>query len=307
MLLLAKRNERPLMRSFSLKSYAKLNLMLKITGRRPDGFHELETVFERIDLYDTLRFAPRKDEKIVITSNHPDVPLDERNLVYKAAVMLRASCGITKGATIHIEKRIPIAAGLAGGSSNGATALLGLDRLWDTRISLLNLGRLAARLGSDLNFFLYDTPFALGSGRGEKIKPLAAKVRSWHVVITPEVHILAKDAYAVYANTATKNRAEGARLTRPKADVKMMLCSLKEKDISAVADMLFNDLEKPILTLRPELLSLKQEMLDQNPLGVCFSGSGPSVFALTKTRQQAEKIRGYFSRRYKQAFVARTK
>jgi 4-diphosphocytidyl-2-C-methyl-D-erythritol kinase len=295
------------MRSFSLKSYAKLNLTLKITGRRLDGFHELETVFERIDLHDTLRFSPRKDEKIVITSNHPDVPLDERNLVYKAAIMLRASCGIVKGATIHIEKRIPIAAGLAGGSSNGATALLGLNRLWETRISLLKLGRLAARLGSDLNFFLYDTPFALGSGRGEKIKPLASKAKLWHVVVTPDVHILAKDAYAVYAKTAAKKIPVEAGLTTQGTGVKMFLRSLKEKDISTSARMLFNDLEAPILTLCPELLALKQEMLAQQPLGVCFSGSGPSVFALTKTRQQAEKIRLHFVHRYKQAFVARTK
>lgn len=295
------------MRPFSLRAYAKLNLTLAIRGRRPDGFHEIETIFERIDLHDTLRFALRKDSRIVITCDHPDVPLDERNLVYKAAVILRDACGITSGASIHIEKRIPVAAGLAGGSSNAASALLGLCRLWKVKISLSQLGKLAAQLGSDLNFFLYNTSFALGSGRGEKIKLLALPSKLWHVVITPEVHVLAKDAYAVYARTATQKREGQARLTRREANVTMMLRALKEKNIAAAASFLSNDLENPILVLCPELLLLKQEMLDQKAWGVCFSGSGPSIFAVTKTRQHAEEIRRYFARRYKQSFVVRTK
>lgn len=295
------------MRSFLLKSYAKLNLTLAIRGKRSDGFHEVKTVFERIDLYDSLRFLSRHDGKIVITCTHPDVPLDERNLVYKAALVLREACGIKLGATIHINKHIPIAAGLAGGSSNAATTLVGLNRLWEQKVSLKKLGILAEGLGSDLNFFLCDIAFAVGSGRGEKIKPLLSSCKLWHVVVTPEVHVLAKDAYAVYAKRARKQKPVEDELTSSGANVKVIVRSLRENNISRVAEVLFNDLETPILTLRPELAGLKQEMLDQKSLGVCFSGSGPSVFAVTRTRLQAEKIRRHFARRYKQVFVVRTK
>ncbi len=289
---------------FILVSPAKLNLALQITGRRPDGFHTLNTVFERIDLEDTLAFSVSGDDGIHISCSHPGVPVDGRNLVYKAALVLREATKTCKGVRVHIEKNIPVAAGLAGGSSNAATALLGLNRLWKLKLSRAALIRLAKKIGSDVAFFLYDVPFAQGTLRGDRIRKLPVRHRFWHVLITAEQPLLTKDVYGVYAQRFLAGDVAG--LTKKSADVTMLIRSLGSNDAAGAQRLVFNDLQGPIGALRPGLLKLKARVQQLAGAGVCFSGSGPSIFALTRTRAEAENIAEVFRRKYRQVFVVRT-
>ncbi len=284
------------MRSFKLSSYAKLNLALKVTGRRPDGFHELVTLFERIDLHDDISFAPAKDGVFTILCDDKRVPCDQRNLIWKAARVLSEGEKVNRGAKIIIRKRIPVAAGLAGGSSNGATALLGLNKLWNLRLSREKLVAYASMIGSDVAFFLYNTPFAVGTGRGEVIKPLALKASLWHFLVVPQAPLLTKDVYGHFAQSFTKRGS----------DVNIILRSLDKNDPSGVGAGLFNDLEAPILRLKPHLGKLKDRVARHNVLGVSFSGSGPSVFAITASEKEAKVLKKIFSKTYKQVFVVKT-
>ncbi|MFH0752982.1 MAG: 4-(cytidine 5'-diphospho)-2-C-methyl-D-erythritol kinase [Candidatus Omnitrophota bacterium] len=286
------------MKSVIIPAYAKLNLTLTILGRRPDGFHALSTLFERIDLHDDLTFALKPEGVIKISCDDPRVPCDERNLVYKAARLLIDAKNVKKGVHVTIKKRIPVAAGLAGGSSNAAAALMGLNRLWDMGLSRVKLVQYAARLGSDVAFFLYDVPFALGAGRGEIIKPLDIRMRLWHFLVVPKAPVLTKDVYGCYAQMHPG-------LTKPRAD-DTIIRSLRKNNPAAVGRALVNDLEAPILSLKPHLGKLKRRVGAQDVLGVAFSGSGPSVYAVVASEEKALRLKKIFARTYHQVFAVRT-
>ena len=284
------------MHRLTVQSPAKLNLVLDVLGKRPDGFHELRTIFERISLSDQVTLTRQKRDSVTIRCNHPHVPCGPGNLVYKAAMMLKQDLSIKKGVDINIIKNIPVAAGLAGGSSNGAAVLLGLNRLWQLGLSNAQLVKYAALLGSDVAFFLYDTPYALGTGRGEHIKPLGIKTKLWHVLVTPRVKMLTRDVFG----------ALKLNLTNKKDNVNILLPFLRKGDLLPLAGALSNDLEPAILTLRPDFVGLKNKLLDAGAVGVCFSGSGPSVYGLAQSQKHALSIRARFDRRYSQVFVVST-
>ena len=174
-----------------LAAPAKLNLSLRVLGRRPDGYHEIETLFERIDLADELTFEPH--EALALTCTDPALSCGEDNLVLRAARALQQESGLTRGARIHLVKHIPIAAGLGGGSSDGAATLLGLNALWDLRWTRARLAELGARVGSDVAFFLTDTPFAIGRGRGERCEPVAGARALVHVRAVPPERLATAD------------------------------------------------------------------------------------------------------------------
>ena len=278
----------------TLNSFAKVNLVLDVLRKRSDGFHQLRTVFERISLHDTITL--RKATKINIRCSHPQVPLGPMNLVYKVAQRLRDDFGIKEGVEITIVKRIPVAAGLAGGSSNGATVLLGLNRLWNLGLTKLKLVEYAATFGSDVAFFLYDTSYALGQGRGEQIKELPIKTKLWHVLVTPRVKVYTKDVFACL----------NLKLTKKRDNASILLRFLRENNLYLIGSSLSNDLEPAILSLKPYLAHLKEKLIDAGAVGVCFSGSGPSVFALAESQKHAESLRAKFDRRFTQVFVVST-
>jgi len=280
----------------TVQSPAKLNLVLDVVAKRPDGFHELRTIFERISLSDQITLRRKNNNKITITCNHPQVPTGPSNLVYKAAKLLANDFSITEGLDINIIKNIPVAAGLAGGSSNAAAVLAGLNRLWRLGLRPQELAEYAARLGSDITFFLYNTSFALGTGRGELIQPLALKTKLWHVLVTPRVKMLTQDIF-----TRLK-----LNLTNKKDNVNILLPFLRKGDMLRLAGALSNDLEPAILSLRPDFIYIKKKLLDAGAIGVCFSGSGPSVFALAESQKHALSIRAQFDKRFTQVFVIST-
>lgn len=284
------------MNEITLQSPAKLNLYLKVTNKRPDGFHDIVTLFERIDLADDIAFCSKKNDSIKILCNHPHVPVGPKNLVYKAAKMLKEDFKVKQGVEIRINKRIPVAAGLAGGSSNGATALLGLNQLWNLGLSRQQLLSYARRLGSDVAFFLYKCSWGLGTSRGDEIETLKIKAKLWHVLVVPRIKIYSRDVYG-------RHKLE---LTKRNDNVNILIHNLRNGNILGVGVLLSNDLEKDVIELCPKLFDLKQKLKSFNSLGVMVSGSGPSIFGLTKTKKEAEEIAKVLSRRFSQVFVVRT-
>jgi len=284
------------MRRIILSSPAKLNLYLKVNNKRPDGYHNIITVFERIDLVDRISFEPLIKPTIKIVCNAKDVPTGPKNLAYKAAELLWKETGVKKGVLIRINKRIPVAAGLAGGSSNAATALIGLNRIWNLGLSRSKLRALAAKIGSDVPFFLYNASWALGTRRGERIKTLDIRPKYWHILVVPKIKMY---SWKVYGGLKLK-------LTKIPDNAKLLIHNLKKDKVLEVSQKMANGLEREVLRLAPQLKKLKKRLKSMNARGVMVSGSGPSVFGLTGSKQEAELIKSRISKRYSQVFVVRT-
>ncbi|MBV9462874.1 MAG: 4-(cytidine 5'-diphospho)-2-C-methyl-D-erythritol kinase [Verrucomicrobiae bacterium] len=255
--------------SFRILSNAKINLRLRILRRRPDGFHELETWMLPVDLSDEIEFSAGRG--LQLSCDLPDLPLDERNLAMKAAVLLRDRTGVKKGAKIRLFKKIPLGAGLGGGSSNGTYVLRGLNRLWKLELSDDRLEEMAAELGSDTAFFVRNKP-AIATGRGEKLRPLALS--------EPLPLVLFKFDFGsatgwAYQHCGKREAGSGQRET---ADVPP---SLSAQNASS---FLVNDLEPPVFRKFP-ILGLAKEFAAgrRGVRGVMMSGSGSTLFALTES------------------------
>lgn len=284
------------MKALILKSPAKLNLYLRVIRKRPDGYHELKTIFQRIGLYDELCFLPDETGKIRIECDHPYVPCGSKNLVYKVALALKQKFAVSKGVTIKIVKRIPVAAGLAGGSSNAATALLGLNRVWSLGMTLEELLQVGNSLGSDIAFFLNNCSWALGEGRGEKITRLPISKKFWHILVVPKVKMYTPEVYGALKFPLT-NKMDNANI---------LIHSLQKKDINKIKSLFSNDLEQSILTIAPKLEAVRGRLKALGVKGVSFSGSGPSVFGVVNTKQEAEDLCGILKKRYSQVFAVST-
>ncbi len=259
----------------AIKSPAKLNLFLKILGKRPDGYHNIETVFERIDLCDKITLAKQKTG-IRITCDNPDLPLDEKNLAYKAARLLFEAVNAPGGAAIDIKKRIPVAAGLGGGSSNAASVLLGLNTLYGFGLSQERLLNLSRKLGADVAFFIHEARFASGESRGDIITPIKAKRRLWHVLVAAPFGLSTKD---VYESLGFYEKEESQSL-------KDVVSSLENRDFESLRNIIHNDLEKVALARHREIGQVKDALFNAG-IKAIVSGSGPAVFGLTKTRREA--------------------
>lgn len=262
-----------------LRAPAKLNLSLRVIGTRLDGFHEIETVFERIDLADELTFEPHPDT-LSLTCTDPTLSCGPDNLVLQAATLLKQHGGVTLGARIHLDKRIPIAAGLGGGSSDAATTLLGLNALWGLGVTRPQLLELAGRLGSDVAFFLYEAAFAIGTGRGEVCQPQEVSRTLVHVVVIPDERLSTRDVYA------------GGRfdLTGPTPSIRMMQHALRNGSLNELAEGLRNDLEPEAIRRCPAIATIQSRLRASGCMGVAVSGSGPSVFGLCRDVAHAESI-----------------
>jgi len=276
-----------------IKSFAKLNLYLQILNKRKDNFHNLNTLFCRIDLADTLIFSKRKDNLIKISCDHPDVPGDKNNLCWRAAELLKRECKLDFGIDIKIRKRIPVGAGLGGGSSNAAGVLLGLNRYWNLNLPKAKLVKLGAKIGSDVPFFIYNTKFALGSQRGDKIKPLAslAKLKLWFILVYPKINVSTPRIYQEFDVFSG--------LTRQRCNVKILTSELLKKGQAVNAQCLINDLENVTTSLYPVVNQVKKALSGIGLAKIMMSGSGPAVFALCSGRKQAQDLSGELRKKYK--------
>jgi len=284
-------------KTLSLRSPAKLNLFLKVLRKRKDGYHSLETLFERIDLCDHIRLSGNTEGVIRIFCDHPDVPRDSRNLVYQAVRLVREEFGVADGIDIQITKRIPVAAGLGGGSSNAAAALLGVNRLWRLKMTRKKLLALARKIGSDVGFFIHHCSWAEGRGRGDRITRLKIPARLWHILVVPALKVYSKGVFEARHNE---------RLTKPGDDVRIFTRFLRKNDCSAIEVLLRNDLEQAIVRLHPQLLSLKKDIAHLVQRPVLFSGSGPALFALARSGQEAWDLKAVLDRDDCQIFIVRT-
>ena len=284
------------MKSLRLSSPAKLNLYLKILSKRPDGFHNIKTLFQRINLCDELSFQPDDSGKIRISCDHPKVPTGSKNLVYKVARQLQELKPVSLGVKIDIQKNIPVAAGLAGGSSNAATALIGLNRVWKLGLSRRELLNIARKIGSDVAFFLHDTAWALGTEKGDKIRKLDIPKKLYFVLVTPCVSLYSWKVYGAFK----------MQLTKPGDDANILIRNLKQGNILEVGQLLKNDLEAAAIHLCPRLRPLKKKIQSLGITGVMVSGSGPSIFGIAESEQKAQEVRQRLIKRYKQVFVVRT-
>ena len=280
-----------------LFSPAKINLYLRVLRQRPDGFHDIETLFQRISLKDEIILTPRSDGKIEIVCDCPEVPTDERNIAHKAArILQREFAPQDRGVRIEIRKRIPVAAGLAGGSTNAATALMGLNRLWRLKLTVKQLAEVARRIGSDVPYFLYDAGLAVGTGRGDRIRPLKTGPECHYVLVVPRVKLLAG---RVYGGLKTK-------LTKKMGNVNILTYHLRKKDLESVGSLILNDLEPVVLRLCPRIARLKERLKALKAKGVMVSGSGPSVFGLMASEQDARIAAEALSKRYRRVFVVKS-
>ena len=255
---------------FTLHAFAKINLTLRVHGRRPDGYHEISTTFQTITLSDSLKFEPTPDGRFELSSDAPDVPADETNLVRRAATLLRGRFGVRRGARVVLEKKIPAGGGLGGGSSDAAAALVGLSRLWDLPVTKRELAELGARLGADVPFF-FTGGTAAGTGTGTHIEPLEDAPPQRLVVVTPAVKVSTAEAYKAL-NAPALTKAGGAV---------MLPISHEEADFSAsLRGETRNDFEAVVFELYPEIRRAKDALTRAGARRAMLSGSGSSVFGV---------------------------
>lgn len=276
-----------------LTSCAKVNFGLRVLRKRPDGFHDIQTVLQTIDLRDKLRISATQEGEIQVRCDHPEVPSGPENLAFEAARLLQEKLQVPRGCQIEIAKKIPPAAGLGGGSSNAATALVGLNRLWELNLSKEKLFALGAKLGSDVPFFL-EGGTALAEGRGMRLRSLRLVPDFWLVLIKPNFTIATKWAYQRIKIPLTSKRFY------------VKLKSLKEiSNLEQLLSFLHNDLEKAVQEIHPAIAEIKRELLSKGAIGAAMSGSGSAVFGLVKTRKTAERLAEKMSRAEWQVFVVR--
>lgn len=276
------------------KHPAKINLCLDVLYKRDDGYHEVEMIMTMIDLADRIEMAELDRDTIVISSQAGYIPLDEKNLAFRAARLLKEKYGVTKGVYIHLDKKIPVAAGLAGGSSDAAATLRGLNRLWGLQLSAQELQQIGAELGSDVPFCVSGGT-AIATGRGEILQKCPAPPQCWVIIAKPPIHVSTADIYGKF----TQQRV----VQRP--DIPAMLSSLEQKDLKGVCASLGNVLESVTLAMYPEVDRIKQLMLRLGAEGALMSGSGPTVFGIVSKEAKATRIYNGLRGFCKDVFVAR--
>jgi 4-diphosphocytidyl-2-C-methyl-D-erythritol kinase len=265
--------------SLTLPSFAKINWSLRILGKRPDDFHEIVTLLQTVSLHDQLTLALRDDEEILITCNYPGIPVDDSNLVVRAAFALRDHLQVRRGADIQLKKRIPVKGGLGGASSNAMAALLGLNALWQTKLELSELISISSRLGADVPFFFIGGR-ALGEGIGTRVSALPDRSKEHIVIVTPNASVSTAAAYrAVDAGSLTTTDSDFI-LTNSSAEA-----GLSDYDQWP----LHNDFEDVIFEIEPEIKRVKQALLEAGARGALLAGSGSSVFGIFDNEKARER------------------
>lgn len=262
----------------SVKAPAKINLALDVLHKRPDGYHEVEMIMTNVDLADRLELTELRRDEIILESTSGFVPDDQRNLAYQAAALLKKKYRIKQGISIKIDKQIPVAAGLAGGSSDAAATLRGLNELWQIGLSYDELAELGSEIGSDVAFCVHGGT-ALAKGRGEVIQPLDAPPPCWVILAKPSIGVSTADVY---------RRLRTMEMKHP--DVKGMMRAIEEKNYEGICHNLGNVLEDVTLKLHPEVRQIKEKMQNLGADGVLMSGSGPTVFGLTRHESRMQRI-----------------
>lgn len=272
-----------------VKAPAKINLTLDVLYKRLDNYHEIEMIMTTVDLADRIGLQGTA-KGIHIQSADRFVPNDSRNLAYQAAQLIKDTFNIKTGVIISLDKQIPVAAGLAGGSSDAAATLKGLNQLWQLNLSLDELAELGAKIGSDVSFCVYGGT-ALATGRGEVIEELPAPPHCWVILAKPSLGVSTADVYGAF----DPDKAEHP-------DTQAMIAALREGNYEAMCDNLGNALESVTMNMHPEVGQIKEQMIKFGADAVLMSGSGPTVFGLVNQEARIPRIynglRGFCSEVY---------
>jgi len=276
------------------KASAKINLLLDVLRKREDGFHEVEMIMTMVDLADRLEMEELQRDQIIISSQAGYIPLDEKNLAFQAARLIKDRYDVRKGVYIHLDKKIPVAAGLAGGSSDAAAALRGLNRLWGLGISDEELCVLGAELGSDVPFCVTGGT-AIATGRGERLERIDNPPQCWVVLAKPPINVSTADVYGKFRASEVKEHPS----------MKDMLSAISCGSFADMCASLGNVLEDVTLKHYPEVLQLKESMQKLGAEGVLMSGSGPTVFGLVSKEAKLARIYNGLRGFCKEVYVVR--
>lgn len=266
------------MDEISVKALAKINLGLDVTAKREDGYHEVRMIMQTIHLFDRLQIRKRKENAITLKTNLPFLPVDEHNLAYRAAAMLKEEFHLTEGIALHVQKHIPVAAGMAGGSTDAAAVLYGMNEIFELGLSKQELMERGVKLGADVPYCIMRGT-ALAEGIGEKLTPLPPMVKCPVLVAKPQLSVSTRYVY------------EHLRLKDASAhpDIDRLLADIRDKDLPKIASHMGNILETVTIPLHPEIAKIKQCMKENGALNAMMSGSGPTVFGLFENEQDARK------------------
>lgn len=259
----------------TLNAYAKINLSLDVVGRLANGYHEVRMIMQTVGIHDTLKFEKTEGE-IVLSSDAGELPLGEDNLIYKAAKLVRETYGISGGVKVHLEKRIPVAAGMAGGSTDAAATLKAMNLLYDLRLSEEDLCGLGVKLGADVPYCIMGGT-ALSEGIGEVLTKLAPMPECVLLVAKPDINVSTKEVY----------QALDSQSVPWHPDVDGMRQAIEEGRLEGIYSRLGNVLETVTVAKHPIVSEIKQEMLENGALGSLMSGSGPSVFGIFDDEEKA--------------------
>ena len=261
-----------------LKAYAKVNLGIDVIGKRPDGYHEVRMIMQTVKLYDRITMEKNDSGNIILSTNLPYLPVNEKNLVYRAIDMIRNAYGITDGVTASIVKRIPIAAGMAGGSSDAAAAFVGMNQLFHLGITQQELMDYGVKLGADIPYCIMRGT-ALSEGIGEILTPLPPIPNCWFLIVKPTFSMSTK---FVYENLHLDEIA-----VHP--DIDGMKEALYQRDLIGVTDRMENVMEQVTKKHYPAIGEIKDIMRKEGALNALMSGSGSTVFGIFKSKETAEK------------------
>ncbi|MDA8354203.1 MAG: 4-(cytidine 5'-diphospho)-2-C-methyl-D-erythritol kinase [Firmicutes bacterium] len=263
----------------SIKAPAKINLTLDVLHKRDDGYHELEMVMTTIDLADRIDLTEKAAGGIQLESSSGFVPFDDRNLAYRAAQLIKGRFNINKGVHIKIDKKIPVAAGLAGGSSDAAATLKGLNQLWQLGLNLEELAELGVELGSDVPFCVLGGT-AIAQGRGERLTPLPPPPPCWVILAKPPHGVSTAEVFGAFRQEKVEKRPQ----------LEQMEAALAAGDFHGICQGLSNVLESVTLDQYPKVRLIKEKMQRFGAPGVLMSGSGPTVFSLVEQENAARRV-----------------
>lgn len=266
------------MEKLTIKAMAKVNLGLDVIRRREDGYHEVKMIMQTVDLFDELTFEVLEENRIEVFTDNQELPCDEGNLIYRAAALLTEKCRLEKGIRITLKKNIPIAAGMAGGSTDAAATLVGMNRLFDLGLSVKDLQELGVKIGADVPYCIQGGTM-LSEGIGEILSPLPPVPDCYVVVAKPEINVSTK---FVYENLHAESLKEHP-------DIDGMIVCLTNKDLKGMAEKMGNVLETVTAKHYPVIEEIKAFLAERGALRAMMSGSGPTVFALFEEKQTARK------------------
>ncbi len=285
------------MKEIVISSYSKINLILNILDRYEDGYHEIETIMQSINLADKVTISEEDKEEIKIECNNPQVPVHNRSLAYKSAEKILKKYKVGRGVKIKIDKNIPIAGGMAGGSANSAAILVGINRIFNLNLSNEDLREMGEELGMDIPFCIQNGT-ALAFHKGEKIvhlPPITPPL--WIIVINPGFKISTQWAY---------NNIDLRKTKKGRNNIEAMLVALKRGISGEIAKNLFNSFEELIIEKYPEVGRIKDKLVDAGALGTLMSGSGPTVFGIMQNKEEALKVYEKLKQQYKLIWLVHT-